>query len=60
MNDRTPAVEQVVAVPNPMRRHPAMVIKAGTRPGADNPWITFALVAVGTFMTMLDGSIVNA
>jgi EmrB/QacA subfamily drug resistance transporter len=27
------------------------------RPG--NPWVSFALVAVGTFMTMLDASIVN-
>jgi EmrB/QacA subfamily drug resistance transporter len=36
-----------------------MEIKAGTRQEPDNPWITFALVAVGTFMIMLDASIVN-
>ena len=32
---------------------------AGKRHEPDSPWITFALVALGTFMTMLDGSIVN-
>src|SRR5258708_34348865 len=31
--------------------------RAPQEPG--NPWITFALVAVGTFMIMLDASIVN-
>jgi EmrB/QacA subfamily drug resistance transporter len=36
-----------------------MVIKSGTRQEPENPWITFSLVAVGTFITMLDGSIVN-
>ena len=35
------------------------VIEARTRQEPDNPWITFALVAVGTFMIMLDASIVN-
>ena len=36
-----------------------MVINSGAQQELDNPWIIFALVAVGTFMTMLDGSIVN-
>ena len=31
--------------------------RAPQEPG--NPWLTFALVAVGTFMIMLDASIVN-
>ncbi len=35
------------------------VIEAGPRKEPDNPWITFALVGVGTFMIMLDASIVN-
>ena len=35
------------------------VIEASARQEPDNPWITFALVAVGTFMIMLDASIVN-
>ena len=35
------------------------MIKASARQESDNPWITFALVAVGTFMIMLDTSIVN-
>ena len=35
------------------------MIKTGARQEPDNPWIPFALVAVGTFMIMLDASIVN-
>src|SRR6267142_3320661 len=59
MNDRTPSVERLVALQNPVRCNPAIVIKAGARQEPDNPWIVFTLVAVGTFMIMLDASIVN-
>jgi EmrB/QacA subfamily drug resistance transporter len=59
MNDRTTSIERLLTRQNPVRRHPSIVIKTGARQEPDNPWITFALVAVGTFMTMLDGSIVN-
>src|SRR5258706_4178628 len=59
MNARTPSVERLVALQNPVRPNQAIVFEAGARQKPDNPWITFAFVAVGTFMTMLDGSIVN-
>src|ERR1022692_3006127 len=59
MNDRTPSIERLVTLQNPMTRNSSLVIKAGARQQPDNPWITFALVAVGTFMIMLDASIVN-
>jgi hypothetical protein len=59
MNDRTTSIGRLVALQNPVRRNPSIVIKAGARQELDNPWITFALVAVGTFMIMLDASIVN-
>ena len=35
------------------------VISHAAQKEPSNPWITFALVAVGTFMIMLDASIVN-
>jgi len=35
------------------------VMDTGPRQGPVNPWITFILVAIGTFMIMLDASIVN-
>jgi EmrB/QacA subfamily drug resistance transporter len=59
MNDRIPSVESTVALQNPVRRNSAIVIKSSARQQPDNPWITFTLVAVGTFMIMLDASIVN-
>ncbi len=59
MNDRTPSVECLVALQNPVRSNPSIAIKTGERHESDNPWIVFALVAIGTFMTMLDASIVN-
>jgi EmrB/QacA subfamily drug resistance transporter len=59
MNARTTSVERLAALQNPVRTNPAIVFKAGARQKPENPWITFAFVAVGTFMTMLDGSIVN-
>src|SRR5471030_2607864 len=34
-------------------------VGADIRQGLATPWITFSLVAVGTFMIMLDASIVN-
>jgi EmrB/QacA subfamily drug resistance transporter len=49
----------LAALQNPVRRNSSIVVKASARQQPNNPWITFALVAVGTFMTMLDGSIVN-
>src|ERR1039458_9875814 len=59
VNDRTTSVEHLAALQNPVRRNSSIVIKAEARQEPDNPWIVFAFVAVGTFMTMLDGSIVN-
>src|SRR6266516_2350195 len=35
------------------------VMDTGPQSGSPNPWATFSLVAIGTFMIMLDASIVN-
>ena len=59
MNARITSVESLAALQNPVRPNPAIVFEAGARQQPDNSWITFALVAVGTFMIMLDASIVN-
>jgi len=59
MNGRITSVERLVALQNPMAGGPSLVTKTGVRQEPHNPWITFALVAVGTFMIMLDASIVN-
>src|SRR5450432_4044704 len=59
MNDRTTSVERLVALQNPVKRSSSVVIKSSARQQPDNPWITFTLVAVGTFMIMLDASIVD-
>jgi len=42
-----------------VRRPSLAKIRAGAPQEHTNPWITFALVAIGTFMIMLDTSIVN-
>ena len=57
MNDLLPSVESVLH--NPDRPVSVEVITASSSQESNNPWLTFALVAVGTFMTMLDASIVN-
>jgi EmrB/QacA subfamily drug resistance transporter len=51
MNDHRAFVEQPAAFPNSDR--------LGSVAGPVNPWAVFLWVAVGTFMTMLDASIVN-
>ena len=47
-----PAADQI-------RSESTTVVEASARQEPGNPWLTFALVAVGTFMIMLDASIVN-
>ena len=59
MNTCLTSVECPLALHAPARPDSVPVIEASTRQGPANPWITFALVAVGTFMIMLDTSIVN-
>lgn len=59
MNDKTASLERSASRHDDVRPNSVTVIEASARPEPDNPWITFALVAVGTFMTMLDASIVN-
>ena len=53
------SVERSVVLHNPARLDSVAVVEGTARKERDNPWATFALVAVGTFMTMLDASIVN-
>src|ERR1700758_1297877 len=54
-----------VALPTPAlslreRESPKLATLSDTRPqGPVSPWVTFILVAIGTFMIMLDASIVN-
>src|SRR6266704_6849763 len=52
-------IERSSARPDHARPNSAAVIEANARQESANPWPTFAIVAVGTFMIMLDGSIVN-
>ena len=59
MNAHLTSVERSLAFPSPARPDSVAVIEASARQEPANPWITFALVAVGTFMIMLDASIVN-
>ena len=59
MNDKTLSIERSSARPDHALPNSVTVIDASARHGPDNPWPTFAIVAVGTFMIMLDGSIVN-
>ena len=59
MNDMTASLEGSPSRHDDVRPNSVTVIEASARPEPGNPWITFALVAVGTFMTMLDSSIVN-
>src|ERR1700752_3004679 len=54
------SVERSVVLYNPAAQLDSVAVMEGTaRQERDSPWATFALVAVGTFMTMLDASIVN-
>ena len=51
-------LEPAVALSGPARfNSPVIEATASQKPAS--PWLTFALVATGTFMIMLDGSIVN-
>jgi len=59
MNGHAVSVERSVAGDDPARPKPAAALGAVTRSESPNPWATFSLVAIGTFMTMLDASIVN-
>ena len=59
MNGHAGSVEPSVAGHRPARPNLVAVSDAVARQESQNPWATFALVAVGTFMTMLDASIVN-
>ena len=59
MNAHLASLERPLALHSPARHDSVAVIKARARQEPANPWITFALVAVGTFMIMLDASIVN-
>jgi MFS family permease len=59
MNARLTSVERPLALHSPARLDSVAVIEASAWQEPANPWITFVLVAVGTFMIMLDASIVN-
>jgi EmrB/QacA subfamily drug resistance transporter len=59
MNARLTSVRCPLALPSPARPDSVAAIEASARQELANPWITFVLVAVGTFMIMLDTSIVN-
>jgi len=59
MNGHAVSVERSVAGDDPARPKPVAALGAVTRSESPNPWATFSLVAIGTFMTMLDASIVN-
>ena len=59
MNGHAVSVEPSVAGHRPARPNLVAVSDTVARQESQNPWATFALVAVGTFMTMLDASIVN-
>ncbi len=59
MNGHAVSVEPSVAEPGPARPNLVAVSDAVTRQESPNPWATFSLVGIGTFMTMLDASIVN-
>src|SRR6266576_4755441 len=59
MNGHAVSVERSVAGDDPARPKPVAALGAVTRSESPNPWATFLLVAIATFMTMLDASIVN-
>src|SRR5438045_7061630 len=59
MHGHAAAAERSVAEHCPAQPSLVAVSDAVARQESQNPWATFALVAVGTFMTMLDASIVN-
>src|SRR6266478_6031030 len=59
MTDNTLSIERCSPRPDHARPNSVTVIEASAREQSANPWSTFALVAVGTFMIMLDASIVN-
>jgi hypothetical protein len=59
MKARLKSVEPPLVLDSPARPDSIAVIEASARKEPANPWITFVLVAVGTFMIMLDTSIVN-
>ena len=60
MIDPAASVERPNVGANPARPNSVILVSASARVDPHNPWITFALVAVGTFLIMLDASIVNS
>lgn len=59
MIDRAASRERWKPGADHARPNAVTMIEASAGHGPDKPWITFAFVAVGTFMMMLDTSIVN-
>jgi MFS family permease len=59
MIDQPASVSRSMPAADQIRPEPLTVLEASAWQESDNPWIIFALVAVGTFMIMLDASIVN-
>ncbi len=59
MDGHAVSVESSVAVHRPSRPNLVGASDAVARQESPNPWATLSLVAIGTFMTMLDASIVN-
>jgi len=52
-------MECTVVGDDPARPKPLAMPGALAHSGSPNPWATFSLVAIGTFMTMLGASLVN-
>src|SRR6058998_1505046 len=60
MKDHSIPVERSVAPRDPVRPDSTgVMIDTVPQQAPANPWPTFILVAIGTFMTMVDASIVN-
>jgi EmrB/QacA subfamily drug resistance transporter len=59
MNDYLIPAQESVGIQDGAQIKSATRIEGAPWQKSGNPWTTFALVAVGTFMTMLDASIVN-
>jgi len=57
MIDQTASVRPLNAGADHSPPNSVTVTRASAREEPENPWITFALVAVGAFMIMLDTSI---
>ena len=59
MNGHAALAEHSVVEQSSGRTNLVVISDAVARQESPNPWATFSLVALGTFMTMLDASIVN-